>query len=338
MMPGSTFDNSIHGCLNTESHERTVYGNIDSGSDAIRLVGSARRTMRRIGIVLREGFSLLRLGTIAEVFQLANERAPACSPREMGAVAYDVRMLSTLGGSVRSASSAGVLTESVELNDRNGFDALFAVGSDAPDAGLHARFCWLSSPVDATDGPRVIESADAVRSALTLIKRDLGHNVAREISERVLPSAEARADLLLHDIGHQTVQEKIRASAVWLHENCDRTITVADAVHAAVMSSRSFSRHFKRELGVTPSEYLLRARLELVCRMLTETDLPVEKIARRCGVGGGDRLGKIFRKIFRQSPTEYRQGSRRTLKRPSAVQSASFDADRIADSVAHSPH
>lgn len=336
MMNGSTFDDSIHGCIDTHSNERTVYGDIDLGSDAMRVVGAAPRTMRRIGIVVREGFSLLRLGAISEVFQLANERASACAPRETGAVAYDVRMLSTRGGSVRSASSAHVLTECIQLDRRNRFDALFSVGGYPADADLHARFYWSAPPVDATLGPRVIESADAVRSALTLIKRDLGHNVAREIGELVLPSAEARADLLLHDIGVQTVQEKIRASALWLDENCGRTITVADAVQAAVMSSRSYSRHFKLELGVTPSEYLLRARLELACRMLTGTDLPIEKIARRCGIGGGDRLGKIFRKVFCVSPTEYRQGSRSALKQPSAIQSASFDAGRLAESVASS--
>lgn len=302
MTPGSRFDESMHGCVETYSHEHTVYGDIVSEPEVLRAVESARRTMRRIGIVLCEGFSLLRVGAIAEVFQLANERALACSLRGTSALAYDVRLLSTPGGSVRSASSARVLTECIEFDERNRFDALFAVGGNAPDT-------------------------DAVRSALALIKRDLGHNVAREICERVLPSAEARADELLHDIGLQTMQEKIRASALWLDENYNRMITIADAARVAVMSSRSFSRHFKLELGVTPSEYLLRARLKLVCRMLTDTDLPVEKIARRCGVGGGDRLGKIFRKIFRVSPTEYRQAGRAAPKPPPAVRPTFVDAD-----------
>ncbi|MGO4314074.1 AraC family transcriptional regulator, partial [Pseudomonas sp. KB_15] len=39
---------------------------------------------------------------------------------------------------------------------------------------------------------------------------------------------------------------------------------------------------------------------------LKETDLPVDKIARRCGMGNGDRLATIFRKRFELSPTAYR--------------------------------
>jgi transcriptional regulator GlxA family with amidase domain len=168
----------------------------------------------------------------------------------------------------------------------------------------------LPSPQTAHEPCVVDNSADAVRSALSLVKRDLGNDVAHEIGERVSPSAKAKVDLLLRDIGHKTIEEKVRASAVWLDENCTRPIAVADAVQVAMMSSRSFSRHFKLHLGVTPSEFLLHARLDLVCRLLTETDLPVEKIARRCGVGNGDRLGKIFRKTLRISPTEYRMRSR----------------------------
>ena len=331
MTPFSDFNNSMHVGVGTLRRERPVCGDIQASLAATRAVESSHLTARRIGIVLSEGFSLLRVGAITEVFQLANEHAAARSLREMGeanAVAYDVRMLSPLGGNLQSASSASMLTEPFEFDQRNGFDALFVIDGRGLDSGLYAQLLsgrtrrsfsdplacangWGLPAAEMTREPCVVDNgADAVRSALSLVKRDLGNDVAHEISERVLPSAKAKVDLLLRDIGHKTIEEKVRASAVWLDENCTRPIAVADAVQVAMMSSRSFSRHFKLHLGVTPSEFLLRARLDLVCRLLTETDLPVEKIARRCGVGNGDRLGKIFRKTLRISPTEYRVRSR----------------------------
>jgi transcriptional regulator GlxA family with amidase domain len=45
--------------------------------------------------------------------------------------------------------------------------------------------------------------------------------------------------------------------------------------------------------------------------LLTDSELPVDKIARRSGMGNGDRLAKIFRKRLLISPTEYRTQSRR---------------------------
>jgi transcriptional regulator GlxA family with amidase domain len=330
---------------------------------AVRPVPTAQPAMRRIGIVLYEGFSLLRAGAIAEVFQLANESAVARSFRDVSGPVYDVRMLSLSGGGVQSASSVRVWSERFDPDQYTGFDALLVAGGDAAAGGSliqslqgRMRFGYMdgsSAPpvyahglfgtqsagvihtptiaqtVDPRSAPafapkhaygpalnaesRDDDSAESVRSALALVKRDLGYEVARDIGERVMPGASNKLNQLLRDVSAKTVQEKVRASARWLDENCERSIAVAEAAQVAVMSGRSFSRHFKFEFGMTPSEYLLRARLDLVCRLLSETDLPVEKIARRCGIGSGDRLGKIFRKRLKASPTEYRLRSRITL-------------------------
>ncbi|NPT68541.1 helix-turn-helix domain-containing protein [Paraburkholderia sp. RL16-012-BIC-B] len=46
------------------------------------------------------------------------------------------------------------------------------------------------------------------------------------------------------------------------------------------------------------------------CRLLVETDLPVDKIARRCGIGNGGQLSKIFRTNLATTPTAYRASKR----------------------------
>jgi hypothetical protein len=62
-----------------------------------------------------------------------------------------------------------------------------------------------------------------------------------------------------------------------------------------MMSERNFLRHFSAEIGLSPSDYLLKVRLDMSCRLLVETDLPVDKIARRCGISNGGQLSKLFR-------------------------------------------
>jgi|SRR5579864_5848094 len=167
--------------------------------------------------------------------------------------------------------------------------------------------------------------------ALAQITADLGLEVAQQVAAQLMPHnpprAESETDPEPDEAQASAISDKIRESARWISENYAEPISVTDAARVAAMSERNYLRRFKCELGVTPSEYLLRARLDMICRLLMETDLPVDKIARRCGMGNGDRLAKIFRKRFGSSPTEYRGGGRAGMRREKqATWSASASA------------
>lgn len=150
-----------------------------------------------------------------------------------------------------------------------------------------------------------------IAAALSIVKRERGADTAREISERSIPGAWRRLGAVLGELDEGGAREKINAAARWMRENYGQPVSVAKAAQVAAMSERSFLRRFKSQMGLTPSEYLLRARLDASCLLLVATDLPVDKIARRCGVSSGDGLAKIFRKRLAISPTEYRTTERR---------------------------
>ncbi|CAD6524854.1 GlxA family transcriptional regulator [Paraburkholderia metrosideri] len=151
----------------------------------------------------------------------------------------------------------------------------------------------------------------SMRSVLSMIKRDLGVAIARSVADRLLADSCLNLALLLSEDGGQSPGDKVRAAARWLQENCQQPISIADAAQFATMSERNFLRRFKMEMGITPSGFLLHERLAVTCSLLTESELPVDKIARRTGMGNGDRLAKVFRKRMRISPTEFRIQSRR---------------------------
>ena len=308
-----------------------------SGTDAWP---SGRQIAREIGIVLFDGFSLMRAGIIAEVFNKANLIA---TRRPTGNAIYTVRMLSFSGGSVPCSSAVHIWTERFDARQYQSFDAIFTGGGEgAQHAALDEELLGrtrigyadtafrgntLSRSAFSAHGmsgnvhnlsvvgtPVATHDDDCFSSmvnALALVKCDLGLDAARDIGEQLMPGAGARLSATLADAGGASVREKIRASARWLTGNCERPISVTDAAQVAAMSERNYLRRFKDEMGVTPSEYLLRARLDMVCRLLIETDLPVDKIARRNGMANGDRLAKIFRKRMLVSPTEYRVQNRR---------------------------
>jgi transcriptional regulator GlxA family with amidase domain len=154
-----------------------------------------------------------------------------------------------------------------------------------------------------------------LQNALALVEEDCGPEIARQIADQVLPRPQqARFTATIRENAPTYVSEKIQASARWLVANGDRPIAIDAAAQVAAMSERNFLRRFKMEMGVTPSEYLSYVRLDMCCRLLVETDLPVDKIARRCGLGGGGWLSKLFRKHLATTPTEYR-ASRRLMNK-----------------------
>jgi transcriptional regulator GlxA family with amidase domain len=153
--------------------------------------------------------------------------------------------------------------------------------------------------------------ATPLQSALAVIQDDLGSEIARQIADHVVrPPQQTRFAATVRERAPASVSEKIQASAKWLEANGDRPIAIDEAAQVAAMSERNFLRRFKIEMGVTPSEYLSYVRLDMCCRLLVETDLPVDKIARRCGLGGGGWLAKLFRKYLETTPTEYRTSKR----------------------------
>ncbi|HWT36147.1 MAG TPA: helix-turn-helix domain-containing protein, partial [Paraburkholderia sp.] len=151
---------------------------------------------------------------------------------------------------------------------------------------------WQIEAGASTDVDAPVRS---IAAALTVIKRDHGTPIARIVSERALSGASRRLDAILDDDEKKGISRKITTAAHWIRENYTRHISVAEAAEVAKMSERNFLRRFKAQVGLTPSEYLLRARLDASCLLLAETDMSIDGIARRCGVRSGDGLAKIFR-------------------------------------------
>nr|WP_081894851.1 helix-turn-helix domain-containing protein [Burkholderia paludis] len=156
---------------------------------------------------------------------------------------------------------------------------------------------------DEDDGP--------FSDALSIVRVDMGYEVAQEIVACMVSGANRRLTDVLFGARVARASTLIRMAAHHLRVNSENRISIAEAAQAAAMSERNFLRRFKNEIGVTPTEFVLRIRLEKACRMLIETDLPADKVARRTGLGSGDRMAKLFRQHLQTSPTEYRTAARK---------------------------
>jgi transcriptional regulator GlxA family with amidase domain len=318
-------------------------------SAMLRWVHAPNRGVRRIAILMFNDCSLQGAGVIAEVFQAANELTTSGSGAWLYDVSFlsadggmvtsssglrvwtdglDARhyvgfdALYVAGGKGASAAARDerLLVWLRRVRRNTAMIRPIGEGRAVLEAASLPEGSDVRQPVLAVNGARapeqgVVEVSDrleSMRSALAMIKRDLGNATARSAAERLLSDSCTNLAPLLGEDGGMSPGDKVRAAARWLQENCQQAISIADAAQFAAMSERNFLRRFKMEMGITPSSFLLHERLAVTCSLLTESELPVDKIARRTGMGNGDRLAKVFRKRMRISPTEFRIQSRRT--------------------------
>jgi transcriptional regulator GlxA family with amidase domain len=77
------------------------------------------------------------------------------------------------------------------------------------------------------------------------------------------------------------------------------------------MSPRNLVRHFVQVTGVTPHEFIERARIDAARMMLEGSDRPLKAVAFDCGFGSADRMRIVFTTRLGVSPVQYRASFRR---------------------------
>ncbi|HEX4142020.1 MAG TPA: DNA-binding transcriptional regulator [Pirellulales bacterium] len=94
---------------------------------------------------------------------------------------------------------------------------------------------------------------------------------------------------------------------------CDG-IKVQAVVDELAMSRRVLEHRFRRLLGHTPHDEILRVQIERVSRLLAETDLPLAVIADRTGFKHAEYMSVAFKRQTGLSPKGFRDGRRETKK------------------------
>lgn len=97
-----------------------------------------------------------------------------------------------------------------------------------------------------------------------------------------------------------------RARQHFVRRMHDETVTMAELAADLGMSVRYLQKIFAID-GATPSEWLLRARLERACLILKSSDVTVGELSTRVGFKDQSHFSRCFRRQYGVSPGRYRQ-------------------------------
>ncbi|HEY3686055.1 MAG TPA: helix-turn-helix domain-containing protein [Streptosporangiaceae bacterium] len=191
--------------------------------------------------------------------------------------------------------------------------------------GRRATTHWMSAASFRTAFPRVRLDPDVLFTeddgvftsageaagidlCLHLIRTDHGAAVANDVARRtVVPPYRDGGQAQYIDLPIPPEPESPTARArAWALSHLDQPLTLPDLATRASMSTRTFTRRFRREVGQSPGTWLTHQRLNRARHLLEQTDLPVDAIAHRTGFGTGASLRHHFTRTVGVSPARYR--------------------------------
>lgn len=108
---------------------------------------------------------------------------------------------------------------------------------------------------------------------------------------------------LIHD------EDPVAKACAFIERHFAEQVSVDDLARVATVSPSHLIRLFKRSMGTTPHDYLLRFRITRAKELLAETTLTSAAIARQVGFNSESNFSYRFSRMVGQSPRAYRQAT-----------------------------
>lgn len=161
------------------------------------------------------------------------------------------------------------------------------------------------------DAGNVLTSAGAASGidlCLHLIRRDHGVALANHVARRLVSAPYrngGQAQYVPRTIP-EPLGDVFAATRAWALDNLDDDLSLASLARQANVSARTFSRRFTADTGITPMQWVLRARIDRARELLERTNLTMTQIAEATGLRSDANLRRHFGSIIGTSPTAYR--------------------------------
>lgn len=178
-------------------------------------------------------------------------------------------------------------------------------------AQMHPRLRVEPNPIFINDGP-VWTSAGVTAGidlSLAMVEEDLGRTMALEVARQLVvflkrPGGQSQFSVTLSLQKEGSRFDELHA---WISENLTMDLGIPTLALQAGMSERSFVRHYRADTGQTPARAIELIRVETARRLLSDTGLPIKRVAVQCGFGSEETLRRSFLRAMGVTPQAYRE-------------------------------
>ncbi|WP_067837657.1 GlxA family transcriptional regulator [Nocardia lijiangensis] len=163
------------------------------------------------------------------------------------------------------------------------------------------------------DDGQVLTSAGlaaGIDLCLHLVRSDYGAAVANAVARLAVVApvrAGGQAQFIETPLPPEN-GESLAATREWAVQRLDEPLTLRELAAYAHLSTRTLTRRFRAETGLSPRQWLLHQRVDRARELLEVTDLPMNEVARRSGLGSAESLRQHMVRRNGLTPSAYRAG------------------------------
>jgi transcriptional regulator GlxA family with amidase domain len=152
-------------------------------------------------------------------------------------------------------------------------------------------------------------TAAGIDAALHLVRIEHGAAAANVIARRMVipPQRDGGQAQYIPTLVQQECSDSLASICEWMLDNMAEDLSVDRLARKALMSSRTFARRFRDDMGTTPAAWLNRQRILRAQQLLETTDLGFETVAQQTGFGTAAVMRHHFLKVLQTTPTSYRR-------------------------------
>ncbi len=133
---------------------------------------------------------------------------------------------------------------------------------------------------------------------------DAQENIIRSLAELLLITPELKK---LKHIKKPTRLAIVNRALNYIHKNNSLDITIPEVAKVSFCCARSLEYAFKSILSMTPKQYLIKRRLQLIHSILkNQTDMPISEIVEKFGIVNQGRFAQDYFKFYNEYPHETR--------------------------------
>ena len=102
-------------------------------------------------------------------------------------------------------------------------------------------------------------------------------------------------------------RKEIKAALKYIFSHLDEKLTCEEVASIIGYNVNYFSRLFKKEIGISYSDYLIKIRIERATFLLENTDIAIEEITNAIGLSNVSHFYRIYKKITGNTPNQVRK-------------------------------